>query len=88
MGSTSQPVQGTAPFRPRSAAYLADPYAQLRSLREQGPCWIDPGTGLWFLLDHEHVELGVDRISRCHRGQGLCSGVGTKVSGEGHGHIL
>lgn len=66
MGSTSQPVQGTAPFRPRSAAYLADPYAQLRSLREQGPCWIDPGTGLWFLLDHEHVEAGLSQIVRGH----------------------
>lgn len=61
-----EPVRGTEPFRPRSAEYLADPHAHLRALREQGPCWIDPGSGKWFLLDHEHVEAGLAQIVRGH----------------------
>jgi cytochrome P450 len=66
MTTTIRPVLGDEAFDPHSSEYLADPYARLRELREQGPCWIDPGTGTWFLLDHPHVEAGLSQIVRGH----------------------
>lgn len=64
--TTVQPVAGTAPFPARSAAYLDDPYAELGRLRAQGPCWIDPASGRWFLLSHAHVQAGLAQIVRGH----------------------
>lgn len=61
-----EPVWGQRPFAPDGAAYLADPHPILRSLREQGPCWIDPGTGKWFLLTRAAVEAGLSQIVRGH----------------------
>lgn len=66
MPTIVQPVLGSEPFRPRSATYLADPYGQLRRWREQGPCVIDPETGIWFLLSYELVEAGLSNIVRGH----------------------
>lgn len=64
MSTTTAPVMGTEPFDPRSPAYLADPYRHLAQLREQTPCWIDPGTGKWFLLGFDHVQIGLSDIVR------------------------
>jgi cytochrome P450 len=66
MTTRTQPVLGDEAFDPHTPGYLADPYARLRELRAQGPCWIDPGTGNWFLLDHAHVEAGLSQIVRGH----------------------
>ena len=61
-----EPVRGTTPFRPDEAGYLIDPHLTLRSLRQQGPCWIDPGSGKWFLLTRAAVEAGLSQIVRGH----------------------
>lgn len=68
MPTSVGPVMGTEPFRPRSPEYLADPYAHLQRLRAEGPCWIDPGTGKWFLLSFDHVQAGLSQIVRGHPG--------------------
>ena len=60
------PVRGMTPFRPDTAEYLLDPHGALAVLREQGPCWIDPGTGKWFLLSRPAVEAGLSQIVRGH----------------------
>jgi cytochrome P450 len=64
MAMTAAPVMGAEPFRPADPAYLADPYAHLRQLREQGPVYVDPGSGLWFLLRYDDVEAGLSDITR------------------------
>ena len=61
-----EPVRGATPFRPNEAGYLIDPHPTLRALREQGPCWIDPGSGKWFLLTRAAVEAGLSQIVRGH----------------------
>lgn len=66
MTTTTAPAVGAEPFDPRSADYLTDPYRHLAQLREQGPCWIDPGTGKWFLLGFDHVQAGLAEIVRGH----------------------
>ncbi|MBW2423942.1 MAG: cytochrome P450 [Deltaproteobacteria bacterium] len=60
----SQPVTGTSPFQPRSPDYLQDPYARLREMRSEGACWVDPGSGQWFLLGFDEVEAGLSRLGR------------------------
>jgi cytochrome P450 len=57
-------MTGVEPLAPTSPAYLRDPYAHLAKLRAQGPCVIDPGSGLWFLLGFDEVEAGLSRIVR------------------------
>jgi cytochrome P450 len=64
MSTMVEAVAGAEPFRPRSSEYLEDPYRALARWREQGPCVIDPGTGLWFLLGFDEVEAGLARIVR------------------------
>ena len=55
-------VVGSEPFRPRDTDYLRDPYARLGELREQGPVFVDPGTGMWFLLGHDEVDAGLQIV--------------------------
>lgn len=59
MPPLSQPTTGSSPFLPRSPEYLRDPYGHLQELRSQGPCYVDPGSGLWFLLGYDEVEAGL-----------------------------
>jgi cytochrome P450 len=66
MVTTVEPVVASEPFRPRSREYLDDPHARLRRLRADGPCVIDPDTGLWFLTTYEHVMAGLSQIVRGH----------------------
>jgi cytochrome P450 len=66
--TASAPVVGSVAFDPRRAEYLGDPYTHLAELRAQGPCWVDPGTGKWFLLSFDHVEAGLSQIVRGERG--------------------
>jgi cytochrome P450 len=60
----TSPVTLAEPFPARRPEYLADPYAHLRTLREQGPVIVDPGSGLWFLLRFDDVETGLTTITR------------------------
>ena len=60
------PQYGSIAFDPGIAGYLADPHPTLRALREQAPCWVDPGTGKWFLLSRPLVEAGLSQIVRGH----------------------
>jgi cytochrome P450 len=62
----TSPIAATEPFPARSPAYLADPYAYLRELRERGRVVVDPGSGLWFLLRFDDVEAGLTTITRGH----------------------
>jgi cytochrome P450 len=64
MSTTAAEISASEPFRPGAPDYLADPYARLRRLREQGPLYVHPDTGLWFLLRFEDVEAGLTRITR------------------------
>jgi cytochrome P450 len=64
MTATIDPVRGAEAFDPHRPEYLRDPYAQLAELRAQGPCWIDPASGKWFLLSFDHVEAGLSQIVR------------------------
>ena len=66
MPTTEAHLTNVEPFRPRDPAYLADPYAHLRQLREQHGVFVDPGTGLWFLLRFDDVEAGLANITRGH----------------------
>jgi cytochrome P450 len=54
-------------FRPHSAEYLRDPYAALAALRSDGPCFVDPASGKWFLLTYDGVDAGLSRIVRGER---------------------
>jgi cytochrome P450 len=67
MTPTIQPIMGTEAFAPHSAEYLGDPYAHLAHLRAEGPCYVDPGSGRWFLLSFDHVEAGLSQIVRGER---------------------
>ncbi|HEX4018422.1 MAG TPA: cytochrome P450 [Frankiaceae bacterium] len=53
------PVTGTAPFEPRDPGFLRDPHAYFAGLREQGPVFIDPASGQWFMLGHDEVDAGL-----------------------------
>jgi cytochrome P450 len=64
MATTEQHEVGGPPFDPHTAAYLRDPYAALRGLRERGPSHFDPGTGMWFLLSYDSVGAGLAQIVR------------------------
>src|SRR4051812_22156783 len=66
MSNITAEVPVAPPFRPRSAEYLADPYAQLKELRQHTPICVDSVSGLWFLLRFEDVEEGLTRITRGH----------------------
>lgn len=66
MTSTTEPVRFEGPFDPTSPEYLADPYAHLARLREQGPCVVDPERDLWYLLGSDVVQAGLSRIVRGH----------------------
>jgi cytochrome P450 len=59
-------IAASETFPARSPAYLADPYAYLRRLREQGRVVADPGSGRWFLLRYDDVEAGLASITRGH----------------------
>jgi cytochrome P450 len=65
----ASPIAGAEPFPARSPAYLADPYAYLRELRERGPVVVDPGSGKWFLLRYDDVATGLTTITRGHEGR-------------------
>jgi cytochrome P450 len=67
MTTAIDPVVGTEPFEPWRVEYLRDPYAHLAELRSDGPCWVDPGSGRWFLLSFDHVEAGLSQIVRGER---------------------
>jgi hypothetical protein len=54
-------------FDPHSVEYLRDPYSHLAALREQGPCFVDPESGKWFLLTFDGVEAGLSQIVRGER---------------------
>src|SRR5690349_7061819 len=54
-------------FRPHSAEYLRDPYAGLAALRANGPCFVDPASGKWFLLTYDGVDAGLSQIVRGER---------------------
>jgi cytochrome P450 len=62
----ASPIAGSEPFPARSPGYLADPYSYLRDLRERGRVIADPGSGLWFLLRYDDVEMGLTTITRGH----------------------
>lgn len=64
MSTMVWPVRETAPFQPRSAEYLRDPYAVLARMRAKGSCHVDSGSGKWFLLGFDDVEAGLSRIVR------------------------
>jgi len=64
---SESPVRAHEPFPAHDPAYLADPYAYLRGLRERGRVVIDPGSGKWFLLDYEDVSTGLAAITREER---------------------
>ena len=61
---TTEPVQGTQAFTPQAPSYLEDPYSRLREMRSEGSCWVDPGSGQWFLLGFDDVEAGLARLGR------------------------
>ncbi len=67
MTATIDPIVGTEAFEPHGAEYLGDPYAHLARLRAEGPCYVDPGSGRWFLLSFDHVEAGLSQIVRGER---------------------
>lgn len=52
----------TRGFAPRTQGYLRDPYAVLKELRRDGPVYVDPDTGLWFLLGYEEAQTGLAKI--------------------------
>ena len=52
MTEIARPIE---PFPAHSPAYLADPYSYLRDLRKRGRVFVDPGSGLWFLLRYDDV---------------------------------
>ena len=82
-----QPVTGSRPFLPASPEYLRDPYAQLREMRAEGPCWIDPGSGQWFLLGFDEVEAGLSRLGRDQEpGLRHSQFPGNPFSADGPGH--
>jgi cytochrome P450 len=88
MTTAIEPVRGAAPFDPHAVGYLRDPYAHLAALRDQGPAYVDPGSGRWFLLTFDHVEAGLSQIVR-----GEASGRGTRehfpgnpFAADGPGH--
>lgn len=64
MSTALEPIRGSRPFDPRSPEYLQDPYASLKALRDRGPCYVDPGSGQWFLLGYDEVGAGLTRITR------------------------
>lgn len=66
MPPTVEPVELVGEFDPTSPEYLADPYAHLARLRAQGPCVVDPGRDLWYLVGFDAVEAGLSRIVRGH----------------------
>ena len=69
--TTALEPPSAGPFRPSSPEYLADPYGYLRQLRERGPVFVDPGTGMWFLLRFDDVEAGLASITRGHADGGI-----------------
>jgi cytochrome P450 len=73
-------------FDPRSTAYLSDPYAQLATLRAQGPSSVDPTTGRWFLLTFDAVEAGLSQIVRGERGGTREHFPGNPFAADGPGH--
>lgn len=64
MSNPNPPILPSGSFLPRSTEYLRDPYARLKSMREQGSCVIDPDSGQWFLLGYDEVGAGLTRITR------------------------
>jgi cytochrome P450 len=64
MTTAIDPVVGAERFDPHRPEYLRDPYGHLADLRAEGPCWVDPGSGTWFLLSFDHVEAGLSQIVR------------------------
>jgi cytochrome P450 len=58
------PILDAEPFPARSPGYLSNPYAHLALLRDQGSCHVDPGSGRWFLLSYDHVDIGLAAITR------------------------
>lgn len=67
MQRSSNPIRASEPFPAHDPAYLADPYAYLRGLREAGRVVVDPGTGKWFLLRYDDVSTGLAAITREER---------------------
>ena len=61
-----EPVELVGEFDPCSPEYLADPYGHLAGLRAQGPCVVDAGRDLWYLLGFDVVQAGLSRIVRGH----------------------
>jgi cytochrome P450 len=64
LSQIASPIAGTEPFPARSPAYLADPYAYLRDLRERGRAVVDPASGRWSLLRYDDVAAGLTAITR------------------------
>lgn len=73
-------------FDPHSAEHLGDPYAQLAVLRGQGPSYVDPATGSWFLLTFDAVEAGLSQIVRGERGGTREHFPGNPFAADGPGH--
>jgi cytochrome P450 len=67
MTQIASPIMASEPFPAHSPAYLADPYAYFRDLRERGRVVVDPGSGKWFLLRYDDVSEGLTAITREHR---------------------
>ena len=87
MTTPTQPVMGSRPFLPRSPEYLRDPYSRLREMRSQGSCYVDPGSGQWFLLGFDEVEDGLSRLARDqHEGPRNVHFPGNPFAVDGPGH--
>lgn len=87
MTTQPRPVMGDRPFQPQSPDYLRDPYAALREMRAHGPCYVDPGSGQWFLLGFDAVEAGLSRLHRAqHEGPASVHFPGNPFSVDGPAH--
>src|SRR5262245_65465503 len=64
MSTATEAILGSRPFLPRSPEYLRDPYSCLQEMRAQGACYVDPGSGQWFLLGYDEVAAGLSQITR------------------------
>lgn len=64
MSTTTKSLTKRWHFDPHSPEYLHDPYTRLRELRAEGPCYVDPDSGKWFLLGYDEVSAGLTRITR------------------------
>ena len=59
------------PFPAHDPEYLRDPHRHLASLRDVGPCVVDPASGKWLLVRADEVEAGLSQLIRGDRSNAL-----------------